>query len=209
MISFDTLFKYAASTKPLKDDSEERLQWAVKRVSNSKRTPTNSQLTAISENILDSFIGKQKPSKELDAEDCELLSVYAAMLRALYLVHHQNHLETTDHGLHLLFKQLYEDATGMADDAGERVVGLCGELVHQDLVGKFAEHFIVEDKGVPEKHIESSISAEHSFQIIAKKVYDRLKEKEALTLGLDDLIMSQASESEGHIYLLQQARKKI
>jgi bacterioferritin (cytochrome b1) len=57
--------------------------------------------------------------------------------------------------------------------------------------------------------LESSLAIEKAFQVMVKKTYETLDEKGSLTLGLDDMLMSQASDGETHIYLLQQALKGL
>jgi hypothetical protein len=44
---------------------------------------------------------------------------------------------------------------------------------------------------------------------MAEDVYNRIKEMGDMTLGLDDMIMSQCSDVEGYLYLLQQASPEI
>jgi DNA-binding ferritin-like protein len=193
-----------------KKDPDSCINKALRRWKCRCEASERRALVVVAEGILDGFIGTERGESKLDNDDCEMLSVYAAVLRAMYLIHHQNHLETAGYEHHLLLQRLYEGVQEMADDAAERVVGLCGELVNQELVGDIASQFIVEEhKGNPAKHLQSSLAAEQLFQTVASKVYDALKEKDALTLGLDDLIMSQASDSESHIYLLQQALKEL
>ena len=164
-------------------------------------TPSNKLL------VLAKFLGN-KYASPMDEEACKLLSLYVAFVRALYLLHQQNHWDSQDYGEHLLFQRLYEEASEIVDDAAERVVGLCGELMltgtETDIVKKFAPR----EKSI-QSLLESSIALEQAFQQIAKKTYDSLKEKDMITLGLDDLIMAQASTGETHLYLLQQALKGL
>lgn len=170
---------------------------------NTGRTATSEIVVA--ESILDNLFGK-KAQSTMDEESCKLLSMYVAFTRALYLLHQQNHWEARNYGNHLLFQRLYEDAQEMADDAAERVMGLCGKIQfdgHETVITKKFEAKEKTHVGL----VQSSLSIEKAFQDVAKKVYDTLKEKDVITLGLDDLIMGQASDSEVHLYLLQQALK--
>jgi DNA-binding ferritin-like protein len=145
-----------------------------------------------------------KAQQSMDEESCEAISLYVAMIRALYTIHQQNHWEVNGHGLHLLLQRLYEETQEMADEAGERAVGLCGELKHKGLEFKLAEKFKVD--GTDSKEIiRASLEAERHFQDIAKKTYDFLKKSNTITLGLDDMIMGHASTGETHMFLLQKA----
>jgi DNA-binding ferritin-like protein len=191
-----------------KDKPKDKVKKAMDRWNRRVSDSDPMAILVVAEELIDSLIGNQVSKEKMDEESCEVLCIYAAYLRALYLIHHQNHLETAGYEHHLLFQRLYESAQEMADDAGEKVVGLCGELVHQEFVGKFAEQFMVEDK-TPIELLKSSLAAEKGFQSMAQNVYTILKEKDCLTLGLDDMIMSQASDGESHIYLLTQAIKGI
>lgn len=152
------------------------------------------------------FLKEAQEQKEFDEEDCKLLSVYVAFTRALYLLHQQNHWLAMSYGNHLLFERLYEKAQEFADDAAERVIGLCGDANLDGAESVIAQKFAAKDGSI-KGLLESSLSIEKAFQNLVKKVYGTLKEKGSITLGLDDLLMSQASDGETHIYLLQQALK--
>ena len=142
-----------------------------------------------------------KCAQVIDEEVCSLLSSYVATLRALYLLHQNHHWEAEDYQHHLLFQRLYDSVQASADAAAERVVGLCGKLNDVDMY-KLVESF----EG--DEFVESSLAAEEEFQKLAKTIYAKIKEKNVLTLGLDDLIMSQASDGEERIYLLKQSLPK-
>ncbi len=131
----------------------------------------------------------------------ELMSKYVALLRAIYLLHQRNHWESKQYDHHLLFQRLYEGTQEMLDDAAEKTIGLFGELKI------FNESSVSEKFYNAENPLEASLKAEKAFQDFAKKLYDTLKSNNQLTLGLDDMIMSQVSKSELHCYLLQQALK--
>lgn len=195
-------FVKAASLQSQEKEKRGDLQKIADRW-NTGRTTTSEVVVA--ESILDNLFGK-KAQIAMDEESCKLLSMYVAFTKALYLIHQQNHWEAKNYGDHLLFQRLYEDAQEMADDAAERAMGLCGEVEFNGQEIIIAEKFISKEKTL-QRLIGSSLAIEKAFQVIAKKTYDTLKEKDMMTLGLDDLIMGQASDSEVHLYLLQQALK--
>lgn len=135
-------------------------------------------------------------------ETLPLMSAYVAFLRALYLIHQEGHWKAKEYGNHLLFQRLYEGIQESADEAAERVIGLFGDIPNQtELINEIKAKFTAEN------HIENSLRAEKGFLDLSKKTYNQLKDNNAITLGLDDLIMSLASKSEVHVYLLQQALK--
>jgi DNA-binding ferritin-like protein len=168
----------------------------------------DAALLAVSETVLDGFIGNKTAQQAMDQEDCKLLSTYVAFTRALYLLHQQNHWNAQRYGDHLLFQRLYEEVQELADDAAERVLGLCGELMLEGAESVIAQRFAPTEQSL-KGCLESSLAIEKAFQVMVKKTYETLDEKGSLTLGLDDMLMSQASDGETHIYLLQQALKGL
>ena len=170
---------------------------------NKKSADDPTTLKVVTNNILDKLFVSAAP--EFDEEACKLLSTYVAFLRVMYLVHQKNHWDALRYGDHLLFQRIYEDVGTLADDAAERVIGLCGKLADVPMDGFIKEFSHKEDTLT--STLESSLSIEKAFLDLNKKTYEALKEKNMMTLGLDDMIMAQASESEVHVYLLQQALK--
>lgn len=167
----------------------------------------NTQLV-VSENLLDSFFGTKVAAESMDEEACKILSAYVAFTRALYILHQQSHWEAQAYGDHLLFQRLYEDAQTLSDDAAERAKGLCGDKVIFEGEEAIAKKFEPKIKTLSSL-LESSLEIEKAFQVVNQNTYDALKSNDMITLGLDDLLMSQASQSEVHIYLLQQALKGL
>lgn len=146
-----------------------------------------------------------KIANDTDEEVNSLMSQYVAITKALYLLHQQNHWDAISHGNHLLFERLYEEVLEISDETAERVIGLCGDVKF----GGFEEialKFMPQEK-TNDSLLKSSLALEEAYQQFSKKLYDTLKEKDFITLGLDDLIMGNASEGENRIYLLKQALK--
>ena len=142
---------------------------------------------------------------KLAAKPETLMSYYVAFLRALYIIHQNHHWQTKgkySYAEHLLFQRIYEAIQEMTDEAAEKCIGVYGELEQQNISDIISAII----KGTEDKsYVEISLIAEKKFQDLAKKTYDALKASGTLTLGLDDMIMSHASNSEVHTYLLQQA----
>jgi DNA-binding ferritin-like protein len=141
----------------------------------------------------------------------EIFSAYVVFLRAMALIHQNNHwidAGANFYAHHLLFKRLYEETADSVDAAAEKCVGVFSSdgltLARQSkLMSELMNKYSASADGT----LESSLSVEKDFSALAKKVYGILKENDQLSLGLDDLIMSQCSVSESHQYLLQQAMK--
>ncbi len=172
-----------------------------------ERSKSKVSQIAVAESLLDGFIGKKTAQQAMDEEVHKLLSLYVAFARAMYLLHQENHWAAQHFADHLLFQRLYEEVQDeIIDDAAERVVGLCGSLLLQGTEAEIAKKFAPKDKRLVSL-LESSLTIEKAFQKLCKQTYDEIKEKDMMTLGLDDMIMAQASVGETHIYLLQQELK--
>lgn len=142
-----------------------------------------------------------------DDESKEILSLYLASLRAMEQTHQQNHWLAKSYNDHLLFQRLYEEMGDLVDGTAERLIGLAPSTSTFKPYNEITNKFIPQDSSLL-AILESSLSIEKMFQELSKKTYDQLKEKDSLTLGLDDMIMANAAVGESHLYLLQQAMKE-
>lgn len=140
-------------------------------------------------------------------EKVKIANTMVAYLKAIYTIHQQNHwLSKGDHfyGNHLLFQRLYEGAQEDLDSIAEKCIGIFGEeSVDYKFQLKVTQNIM--NKYVSQKGLEQSLSAEKDYLKILKTCYIVLKEKDSMTLGLDDMIMSIYSKREESVYLLQQA----
>lgn len=133
-----------------------------------------------------------------------MLSEYVSFLRALYLIHQNNHWLCSGedfYSKHQLFQRLYESTLSDLDTAAEKSVGLTGKLdVNPAIMSKIIDTFC------PDKFegdmVKCSIEAEKAFLRYSTYLYDSIKDSEDMTLGLDDMIMSIANNHEEHVYLL-------
>lgn len=138
----------------------------------------------------------------------ELCCYYVALIRAVYLVHQNHHWVTKGdsfYGDHLLFERIYKGAAEDADLAAEKMIGLFGTEVldlhlQAQMIGKTLEEF---SSGDP---VGTSLEIEKKFIAFSEKFYKLLKQEDKMTLGLDDMLMSIASNREGAVYLLQQVQ---
>jgi len=91
--------------------------------------------------------------------------------------------------------------------AAEKVTGLWGVdiISHANQAKCLAK--ILNDFQNSSDLIEMSLKAEQQFLELSEKFYSCLENSNELTLGLDDAIMSIASDREESVYLLKQVQK--
>lgn len=139
----------------------------------------------------------------------ELANLYVATLRALYLIETNCHwLAKEDfYGNHLLFERIYQVSSETADQAAERMIGLLGrEGANMAQQAAFLAKLLNKYQADDGNDLHSlCLQMEKDFLAFSQQVYDRFEEEGVLTLGLDDLIMSIASQHETSCYLLRQA----
>jgi DNA-binding ferritin-like protein len=140
-------------------------------------------------------------------------TLYIATLKAMALIHQHSHWTTKGkpfYGDHLLFERIYKSALENLDLAAEKFIGLFGEdcldyTLQADLLNKV----LLKYKGLEGKPHAMSLAVEKDFLKFSKDAYNCFEEEGTLTLGLDDMVMSIASDREGSVYLLQQAMKEL
>lgn len=142
----------------------------------------------------------------------KIANLYVATLRQMYAIHQFSHW--TARGIaffsdHKLFERLYGSAAEAADTAAEKMIGLFGAdgvdyEAQTELMSKVAARYS-HLSGSP---VEMSLAIEKDFLDFSKEAYQAFDEEGVLSLGLDDMIMSIASERETSCYLLQQVLDK-
>lgn len=139
----------------------------------------------------------------------KMLAMYVAFLRAVALTHQNNHWTcsgSTFYAHHLMFERIYNSAQENADAAAERVVGLLGSgAIVLTTQAKDIAEMLKQFDGKDEELIANSIAIETQFLEFSQKMYDSLDKSGKMSLGLDDLIMSIASDREAALYLLKQS----
>lgn len=146
-------------------------------------------------------------NKENNSNVVDILNGYIALLRVIYLVHQHGHWKSSGsdfYGDHLLFERLYKSAADRVDDIVEKLIGIYGKdaFLHSVIIEKMAEI----NKFNSDDHVNNSLEIEKLFIQYAEDAYGRIKELNEMTLGLDDLIMSQTSVAETSVYLLSQRK---
>jgi DNA-binding ferritin-like protein len=140
-------------------------------------------------------------------EKCnQVAAMYIATLRAISVIHQQNHWATKGeafYGKHLLFERIYTSATEDLDLAAEKFIG-----VFDESCVNFKMQILLLNK-VLEKYsglsqIKQSLAIERDFIKFNKEARDCFEENDKLTLGLDDMIAAISSSRESAVYLLKQ-----
>lgn len=150
---------------------------------------------------------KTEESEQPAGDAAGLLCSYLAMQRTMVVVFQHSHWKckaVTFYGQHLLFERIYNAVNTLTDATAEKLIGVFGNdaLEHNNQLEIMSGIY---KKYNGEHHLANSINISKDFLKMAEDIYNRLKEMGDITLGIDDMIMSQCSDVEGYLYLLQQA----
>ncbi len=136
-------------------------------------------------------------------------ALYVATLKAMTLVHQHSHWTTKGenfYGDHLLFMRIYESSQKDLDLAAEKFMGVFGsQCLDYDLQTELLNKVLLKYRNLEGSPLHMSLEIEKDFLKFSNEAYDCFKEEDKMTLGLDDMIMSIASNREEAVYLLQQA----
>lgn len=154
--------------------------------------------------------GADKP-EAVAADPLALLQQVLAALRALRWSYHTKHWMVSGghfYGDHLLFERLYDGKPSLddaADSLAEKMVAIFGPAaVCSRAIWPLSGAFLDRGMAANDCPYRQSLAMEAELQSRLSKTYATLKAKKALSLGMDDLLMSLANEREQAIYLLQQ-----
>lgn len=139
----------------------------------------------------------------------KVAALYVATLKAMALIHQHNHWTTNGemfYSEHLLFERLYNSVLEDLDLAAEKYMGLFGDDVlvytlQTELLSKVLSNY----NKLESSPVEMSLAVEKDFIKFSNDAYKCFEEQGELSLGLDDMIMSIASNREEAVYLLQQS----
>jgi DNA-binding ferritin-like protein len=138
-------------------------------------------------------------------------ALYIATLKGMALIHQNSHWTTRGmafYGDHLLFERLYNSTLTDLDLAAEKFMGLFGDQVlDYDLQADLLHKILLKYNSLEGSPLEMSLSVEKDFLKFSQQAYNTFEDEEKMTLGLDDMLMSIASQREESVYLLQQALK--
>ena len=88
----------------------------------------------------------------------------------------------------------------MVEKYGEDSVDLHGQIDHM--------HTVIKGISKISCNLKRAQAAEKMLQRLFKMSYDKLKENEELSLGMDDFLMASANNHETNCYLLRQRLKE-
>jgi len=134
----------------------------------------------------------------------EILQEVLAILKGQYWSHQTNHWQTNVYGNHLLFQRLYEGVQKEIDTLAEKLVGYFGEeTVDQSALIEKTQYWV--DKWNKTKDpVDRGLESEKDLQKAVSYAYNKLKNQDDLSLGLDDYLMALANAHETNLYLLGQ-----
>lgn len=141
------------------------------------------------------------------AQALGLLQGCLVVLRAQYVHYQTSHWQTSGspfYGNHLLFQRIYESIAQQIDGLAEKMVGMFGHpAVNAVRIQSGTIPWLVKWSAVECLH-RRSLGAEKDLQQQISATYQTLKLSKTLSLGMDDFLMSLASEHETNEYLIQQ-----
>lgn len=143
----------------------------------------------------------------------KIAALFIASLKAIALIHQHNHWTNKGavfFGNHLMFEKLYGSAQENLDEAAEKFVGLFGiECLDYKTQTELLAKILSKYTALEGKPVALSLAVEKDFIKFCDDAYDGFESEDALTLGLDDMIMSIANSREEAIYHLQQTGTNI
>lgn len=146
----------------------------------------------------------------IEASNLAVLQFVLCTLRAAHWSHWTSHWQVRGghfYGDHEMMDRIYSSLVEEIDLLAEKIAASAGSEAldpvpqAQLMANKLLP--IVEIKGEKDP-IKRALFVEEALQFIFKHSYNILKERDALTLGMDDFLMSIASAHETNLYLLRQ-----
>jgi DNA-binding ferritin-like protein len=141
----------------------------------------------------------------------KVAALYIATLKAVALIHQHSHWTTKGvpfYGNHLLFERLYDSSLDDLDTAAEKFIGLFGdEVIEYDLQAELLNKILLKYSNLEGSPLEMSLSVEKDFLKLSEDAYHVFETEGTLSKGLDDMVMSIASNRETSVYLIQQSLK--
>jgi|LauGreDrversion4_2_1035121.scaffolds.fasta_scaffold14189_3 DNA-binding ferritin-like protein len=143
---------------------------------------------------------------EISTKDI-LLGLLTALI-ATRLSHHTTHWQvrgTNFYGDHTMFERLYESLDDEIDTLAEKIVAEHGPegVDLAELSSDLGSH-LTNLSGESSDPVIRALTAESGLQAMFKQVYHTLKNRDELSLGMDDFLMAMANAHETNVYLLRQ-----
>ena len=143
---------------------------------------------------------------------CKKAALYVSILKSMAIIHQQSHWTAKGesfYGKHLLFEKIYDSALENLDLAAEKFIGTFGpECVDYAVQMTCLNKILSKYAKMASNPLQISLQIEKDFLAFSKEAYDCFEEEGKLSLGIDDMIMSIASDREEAVYLLQQSMNK-
>lgn len=143
---------------------------------------------------------------------CQYVSFMRMMQLWFHGAHHLVHGESFA-GDHVeIYGKIYQTIEDQIDGVIEKAVGLFGDecacpvkvtMMAAKMMSAYPSPIEMNASGVA----AVGLHIEKDFLSFSQEIYDGLKSMDAMTLGLDDMIMATANAHETHVYLLQQRIK--
>lgn len=131
-----------------------------------------------------------------------------AQLEAMVLLYQDGHWKASglaQNGDHELFSRLYSRCQKGLDEIAEKIHGYFGNQGFSlPAALSISQQVLQQLFASGEDHIHMGLTAEDQFQALLKQTHAELGKLGVMPLGLDDWLMSTASDFEIHSYLLQQ-----
>ncbi len=140
------------------------------------------------------------------------LKFLLATLRAAQMIHQTGHWRVsgrTYYGDHQLLERLYNSVTGEIDQLAEKMVEKYGEDSVELVDQIIRMHTVVKGIASISCNFKRAQAVEKMLQKLFKISYDKLKEADELSLGIDDFLMASANNHETNCYLLNQRLKDM
>jgi len=137
---------------------------------------------------------------------------HIAWLRVLEIWFHHAHWSTkgeTYYGDHLMFERIYREVSGLIDQLAEKGVAMAGvKVVDTHTFSRLLAEILCSYPS-PSRANEPTMIAATGLALVndyletLDETYKKVKASGAMTMGLDDLLMSYANKIEGFVYLLK------
>jgi DNA-binding ferritin-like protein len=138
----------------------------------------------------------------------KVAALFIATLKAVALIHQHNHWTTKGDNFfsqHKLFDEIYHSALEDVDLAAETFIGNFGvEFLSFDLQNELLNKVLLKYKNLEGSPGEMSLSVEKDFLKFAQEAFNCFEAEGKLSLELDDVISSIASNRGKSVYHLQQ-----
>lgn len=148
--------------------------------------------------------------RNVEITSLAILQLVLCSLRAAHWSHWTSHWQVKGksfYGDHELMGRLYNSLIEEIDVLAEKIVAMAGsdalEPTQQAQIMANKLIPIVEAKAMKDP-IRRALFVEEALQLVFKETYRILKERDFLSLGMDDFLMSIASSHETNLYLLRQ-----